>query len=559
MSFRRFIGNLARVAGSPLRSLRRRGLDYVVVRLEGSYPEQRRRRPRLPFPFGQLPFFPVEPSLQELREGFEALAEDGRVRGVVLRVGRLTAGPAAIQALRGMIQALRGRGRQVICWLPEADTWTAYLASACDRVVMPEGSSLFAAGLRVEAVFLKDALAQIGVEADFEALGEYKVGPDMFRRAGMSEPHREMLEAILDSLFEEVVGRIAEGRGLSPERVRALIDRMPLSAREAVEAGLIDGVAYEDELVRELEREGVSAWEEARRWLRRPIHWRGRPAVGVISVEGIISVGRSRRLPPMPVPLPFVDHVSGSETVIQALRAAGRDRRIGAVILHIDSPGGSALASDLIWREVRRLRERKPVVALLGNRAASGGYYVAVAASRIVAQPATLTGSIGVWGGKFVTADLYGRLRVGREVLQRGAHAGLYGDHAPFTEEERQALRAHLEETYERFKARVAEGRGMKPEQVEALARGRVWTGRQALERGLVDRLGGFEVALEEARQLLGLDSDAWVPTVTIEPPRTFQLPTVPPTPAEAFLAVVGALARERAWALPPWMVRVRG
>ncbi len=554
-----WVRNLFRTAGNFLRSLLRRELGYVLIRLEGSYPERREPPFRLPFPLSLLPLFPAEPSLEELREVLEALAQDRRVEGVVVRVGRLSAGPATVQALRGMIERLREQGKRVLCWLPEADTWTTYLASACDQVVLPQSGALFAAGLLAEAVFLKDALALIGVEADFEALREYKVSPDTFRRSSMSGPHREMLEAILDSLFDEVVTQIAEGRGLQPEQVRALIDRMPLSARESVEVGLADEVAYEDELVQRVGAERLLPWGEARRWLRRPVRWRRRPAIGVVSVEGMIVAGPSRRIPPLPVPLPFVEQLAGSETVVQALRAAERDRRIGAVVLYVDSPGGSALASDLIWQEVRRLRERKPVVALMGNRATSGGYYVAVAANRIIAQPATLTGSIGIWGGKFVTAGLYERLKVGREVLQRGAHASLYADHLPFSEEERQVIRAQLEESYGRFKARVAEGRGMDPERVEELARGRVWTGQQALERGLVDGLGGFEAALGEARRLLGLEPDVWLPVVTVEPPRPFQLPMPPHAPEKERLTAMAALARERVWALPPWTVRIRG
>ncbi|HIQ02714.1 MAG TPA: signal peptide peptidase SppA [Anaerolineales bacterium] len=560
------IGNLLGWMRNLLASLRRRGLEYVLVRLEGSYPERRDRRPVLPFPLSRLSLFPSEPSLEELREVFERLAGDRRVRGVLLRVGHLTAGPATVQALRGMVENLQGRGKRVVCWLPQVDTWTAYLASACDRVILPESGTVFAAGLRAEVTFLKETLGLLGVEADFEAFCEYKVGPDRFRRDSMSGPHREMLEAILDADFEELVRGIARGRGLASEQVRALVDRMPLSAREAVEEGLIDEVRYEDELIEALDPEVPSAslrtWREARPWLVRPIRWRRRPTVGVVSVEGMLIVGRSRRLPPLPAPLPFPQQLAGSETVVQALRAAGRDRGMAAVILYVDSPGGSALASDLIWREVRCLRGRKPVVVLMGNRAASGGYYLSAAANYIVAQPLTLTGSIGVWGGKFVMASLYERLRVGREALQRGARAGLYAEDAPFNDDERQAVRKLLETVYEQFKERVAEGRGMGPEQVEEIARGRVWTGRQALERGLVDELGGVETALRQAKALAGLDPDVWMPVMPVAAPRSFLLPSAPSAPAEVMQAVaevLRALNRERVWAMPPWMVHIRG
>ncbi|MGD1995351.1 MAG: signal peptide peptidase SppA [Anaerolineae bacterium] len=563
---RRTFSNLLKILSNLIVSLRRRGLDYVVIRLTGSYPERREPPPALPFPLNRLVSLPVEVSLEGLRQRLETLARDRRVRGVALHIGQLTAEPATVQALRGMVKELQSAGKQVICWLPSADTWVTYLAAACDKVFLPESGTLFAPGLRVETVFLRDALGLAGVEADLEAFSEYKVTPDLFRRMTMSEPHREMLEAILDSEFKELVRSIAEGRGLSQERVRALMDRMPLSAQEAVEGGLTDDTLYVDELAAALGSEECPAplleWHQARRWLRRPVRWRDRPAIGVVSVEGTIVLGPSRRLPPLPVPIPLMLEQAGSDTVMQALRAAEEDQRIAAVILHVESPGGSALASDLIWREVNRLKQRKPVVTLMGNQATSGGYYVSAPANAIVSQPFTLTGSIGIWGGKFVTAGLLDKLRIGREALQRGDRAGLYADSAPFTKEQREAIQEQIGLGYDRFKARVAEGRNMNLEQVEEIARGRVWTGRQALKRGLVDELGGFENALRRAKSLAGLDPHQWYPTVTVRAPQQTQLPR-PHLSSEGTLTVVmeswQALGREHVWALPPWKVQLLG
>jgi len=554
--------SLLRAGRNAVVSLRRRGLDYVWVRVRGSYPEL--SPPSPPFPFRR--FYPTEISLSEMRRMAEVLAKDRRVRGVVLFVDGLEAGLATVQSLRESIRWLRDQGKEVVCWLPSMGTAEAYLAAACDRVLLPESASLFAPGLRVEQVFLKETLALVGIEAELEAFSEYKVAPDTFRRASMTDPHREMLNAILDSTFAEVVGGIAEGRKMEPERVQNLMDRMPISAQEAAEAGLIDGVCYEDQLAALLGDENGPAslipWAEARRWLRRPIRWQRAPQIGVVPVEGTIVTGRSRRLPPLPLPIPLLEQQAGSETVAQALRAAERNRRIAAVILYINSPGGSALASDLIWREVRRLRERKPVVVLMGERAASGGYYIAAPASALVARPTTLTGSIGIWGGKFVVAGLLERLRVGREGLRRGERAGLYSAATPFTPQEREAVRRDIEEGYVRFKRRVAEGRGLSPEQVEEVARGRVWTGQQALERGLVDGLGGFEEALRRAKELAGLPPDVWFPIVRVEPPRAYRLPFPFPSPQEVLGTLreaLRALERERLWALAPWEVRIVG
>ena len=568
--------NAALATRNLLRSLRRKGLDCVVLPMRGPYPELAPRRDPLPFPFSRLPLFPQEVSLEDVRATVETIGADRRVQSVILRFDTLQAGPSTLYSLRHHLRDLRAQGKRVVAWLPGASTWDYYLASACDEIVLPQSGRLSALGLRAEAVFLKDTLSLVGLEPDLESIAEYKITPDTFRRSTMSEPHREMLDAILDSYFGEIVTAIAEGRGLTPARVRELIDAMPLTAAEAVEAGLADAVLYEDELAAHLSLTDTSAsprentapplprspapllpWREAARWLRKPVKWPARQTIGVVSLEGLIVPGRSRRVP-LPVPLPFVEAQAGAGTVVQALRQAEADKRIAAVILHVETPGGSALASDLICREVRRLRERKPVVVLMGGQATSGGYYVSALANRIVARPTTLTGSIGIWGGKFVATDLYGKLGIGREAVQRGAMASLYSEMTPFSQEERVRVRRDLGEAYARFKALVAEGRGMTEEQVEEIARGRVWTGAQAREIGLVDELGGFETALAMAKELAGLEPEREYAVVQVCPPRHELLP-----PGDGglktLLDALRALARGRVWALAPWTIRIRG
>ena len=609
---RDLLRNTVLATGNLLRSLHRKGLDYVVLPIRGSYPERTVRRDPLPFPFSRLPLFSPEVSLAELRAVMETIGQDRRVQGVVLRFDTLQAGLSTLYSLRRLLLGLRASGKRLVAWLPTASTWDYYLASACNEVILPQSGRLSVLGLRAEPVFLKNALALAGVEADLEAIAEYKVSPDTFRRSTMSEPHREMLDAILDSLFDELVAAIAEGRGLDPAQVRELIDAMPLTATEAVEAGLADAVLYEDELAAHFSaaetrffpqnlvsgagngettatspatspatstRGGIRGgtatlltWRGAARWLRKPIKWTTRTCLGVVSLEGLIVPGRSRRVP-APVPLPFVEAQAGAETIVQALRCAEADKRIVAVILHVETPGGSALASDLICREVHRLRERKPVVVLMGKQATSGGYYVSALADRIVARPTTLTGSIGIWGGKFILAGLYEKLGIGREPVQRGAMAGLYSEMAAFSEEERARVRRDLGEAYARFRAHVAQGRGMTDEQVEEIARGRVWTGAQAREIGLVDELGDFETALGIAKELAGLEPEREYTVVQVRSPRHALLPLPfslaggegrPQTVGgdgglAALLDALQSLARERVWALAPWTVRVRG
>lgn len=541
-----------------LRLLRRARMDYVVLRVGGSFPE-RTPRPMRRFPLSLLPWPPPPTSVQAFNDTLEALAADPRLRGIVLLVSGLSAGPATLSSLRQAVYRFRRSGKQAVAYLHELSMWPYYLATACNRVLAPESASFQAAGLRVEALFLKDTLALAGIEADLEAIGEYKVSADTFRRVSMSEPHREMLESLLDSLYGHVVSALAEGRGTTPEQMRTLLDRVPLTAGQALEAGLLDGLCYEDELPTCLGTPELLTWEQARRRLIRPCRRHSRRAIGVVSLEGLIVPGPSRRPPPLPFPLPLPVTQAGSDTLVQQLRAAAADNHLAAVVLHVDSSGGSALASDLIWREVVHLRRIKPVVVYMGNQAVSGGYYVSAPANAIVAQPTTLTGSIGIWGGKVVTRGLFDRLHARREAVSRGQAAGLYSDMAPFSDEERARVRAEIGAGYVRFKARVAEGRELTDEQVEAVARGRVWTGEQALAHGLVDLLGDLQAAVGRARELAGLDPRRYVPVVDVAVPTRYRLPQPLSADGGSWLAGLAALFREGVFALAPWAIRIRG
>ncbi|MDY7077704.1 MAG: signal peptide peptidase SppA [Chloroflexota bacterium] len=568
MILRDLLRNAALATGNLWRSLRPQELDCIVLPIHGSYPERTIQRDPLPFPINLLPLHPPpEVSLAELRAMLEMIGDDRCVQTVVLRFDTLRAGLATLYSLRHMLLDLRAQGKQLVAWLPSADTRDYYLASACDEVILPQAGRLSAMGLRAEPVFLKDALSLAGVEANFEAIAEYKVSPDTFRRSTMSKPHQDMLNGILDSSFDEIVTAIAEGRRLDVARVRELIDGMPLTAAEAVEAGLADAVLYEDELAAHIRQARdvtpLLTWQEATRRLHRPIKWTTDQRIGIVSLEGAIVMGRSRRVPvPVPLPGPFGIQ-AGAETIIQALRRAEANKHIAAVIFYVETPGGSLLASDLIWREVRRLREHKPVVVLMGAQATSGGYYVSAPANRIVARPTTLTGSIGIWGGKFSLAGLYRKLGIGRQAVQRGAMAGLYSETSPFSEEELARVRHDLGEGYTLFKARVTEGREMTGEQVEKIARGQVWSGVQAREIGLVDELGDFETALAIAKELACLKPEQEYTVVPVHPPRRALLPLPFPPERKAWdwelVATFDALIHEHVWALAPWMVQVRG
>lgn len=545
-----------------VRLLRYRRLDYVVLQVSGSYSE-RTEQPRRRFPLSLLPWPSPPPSLQAFVDTMERTAADPRVKGVVLRITNLTAEPATLTSLRQAVARFRDADKRSVAYLHDVSMWSYYLAVACNEILVPESATFRAAGLWSEAVFLKDSLALVGIQADFETIGEYKVSPDVYRRAQMTEPHREMLESILDSLYDEITHAIAEGRGMAADRVREVLDTVPLTAAQAQEIGLLDGLCYEDELPEYLSSDASSVtlldWDRAQRKLVHLRRWHSRQAIGVISLEGAIIPGSSRRAPiPIPLPIPLPTRQAGSDTLARQLRAAARDKRLAAVVLHVESPGGSALASDLIWREVANLCRTKPVVVYLGNLAASGGYYVSTPANAILAQATTLTGSIGIWAGKFVTTGLFERLQAGRAVISRGKAAGLYADTACFSDEERAKVRADIGAAYARFKARVAEGRGLANEKVETIAGGRIWTGEQAVSRGLVDSLGDLQAAADRACELARISPRRHAPLVDVQVPKRYQPPLALPTETTEWFASFAALLREGVLAMAPWSIRIR-
>ena len=534
--------------------------DYVLIDLKGAFPE--RASPPRPAWQRLLPFGRQSLSIEELSDTLDLIAGTPRVRGIVLRIGSIEAGLARVQNLRATIGRFQGQGKRVVAHLSLLDLPAYLVATAADEIIVPETAMASAFGLSLGGYFLKDALASYGIEVEVEAIAEYKTAMDPFRRSEMSEAHREMLDAIIDSQFEDVVAAIVGARGLSPKRVRALIDETPMTAEAAREAGLVDALLYEDELPTHLAggngRARIETLATARGRLRLPYRWRSPGVVGVVSLEGTIMPGASRRFP---LPIPLFSTLAGSDTVIQALRRAERDPRVAAVVFHIDSPGGHATASDLIWREVVRLGRKKPVVAYMGDVAGSGGYYVLAGAQHIVAQSASLTGSIGVVSGKPTAKELLGKAQIQHEYLARGRHAMLYHPALAWDDESRRKVRTMAEEVYVLFKRRVSEGRSMAEEEVEQVARGRVWTGKQALERRLVDTLGDFEVAVEKAKELAGLPVDRYVPVVPIAAPKRFTLPQPFQENGDRAAGLFGGtreLLRGGVWALMPWDLRLR-
>lgn len=461
-----------------------------------------------------------------LRDAVAAIyraAEDRRVSGLIARVQFSAAPPGAVQELREAIAAFAAV-KPTVAWAETyPGTLSYYLASVFGEVWMQTSGTVGLIGFATNALFLRDALDKAGIQAQFTARGEYKSAANMFTQDRYTDAHREADSRLIDSLHSQVWQGIAESRGLDVAVLDTLADRAPLLRDDAVGASLIDRIGFRDEAYRRIgeltdpDADSNPDSDDAppRLFLSRYAQTRqhgpslpGRkkdPAIAVITVAGPIVGGRGG-----PGLSPFGRSSAGGDTIAAALRQATADDDVKAVVLRVDSPGGSVTASETIWREVSRVRAAgKPVVASMGSVAASGGYYVAMAAEVVVANPATITGSIGVITGKLVARELKDRLGVGSESLRTNANADAWSVNSPFTAEQHEMVEAEADLFYDDFVRRVAEARNMSIEDVGIVARGRVWTGADALERGLVDELGGLRTAVRRAKVLAGLDIDA--------------------------------------------------
>ena len=531
----------------------RRPPDWVLLTVSGGLPEfepgrrgllRRRLAPR-----------PSGPSLEALRSRLDHILADGRPVGVVLRVENLDAGWASLEELRREIQRFRERGKGVVAYLVDPGTRDYYLASSADEILATPLSTVNVVGVSARVNFLRDALSRVGLRTEVVAVSPYKSAGDTLARSDFSEESREQVERLLDRRFGSLVAAVSAGRKVSPDEARRLIDAAPYTATAAEAEGLIDGVAYEDELAGRLGEGGrrakLAEWPVARRALRVPYRKRARRAVALVRVEGAITRGSSRKLP---VPLPILGREqAGSDSVAAALRVAEGNRRVGAVLLSVDSPGGDALASDLIWREVERIGRKKPVVVLMGNAAASGGYYVSAPARHIVARENTVTGSIGVILTRPVATRLLDNLGINAVSVERGARANLLDPRREPTADELDVLRTQLTGVYGAFKDRVVRGRGLNPEALEDLAGGRVWTGAEALEKGLVDEIGGFRDALEKAKNLTGVSGEVALLKIPV-PNNARPSPGEPVRDAvDAVTAAFGELRTSRTWAMAPY------
>jgi protease-4 len=525
--------NLLQALLFPLHALRRARAApsgaWLTLTLDGPVVDLASRRPRWS-PFRRLGRAPL--SIARLRELARTMALDPKVRGLFLEVRSPGGGPAVLASLRDVILEIRAAGKDVIAYLPRgADNRSLYLASAARLVLVGPATMVAPLGFAAHGRYVRRALDRLGVEPEVFARGVYKSAGESLVRDTMSDAQREQLGALLEAFHDALVAALAQGRKVAREVAARWIDEAPHSADEAVDRGLADAVAHEDDLDRFLAPDapegGRARLVPAERYLRQRLATRFRPVrrravIGVIEIHGPI-VAQARIA---------LSRVAAEAPLIAAIRAARRDPRVRGILLHIDSPGGSALASDRIYHEVLRAAEVKPVIAYLSNVAASGGYYIAAAADAVIAQRQTVTGSIGVVATRFVVGPLLERLGVFTDVVKRGARADLFSPSRRLDAAERALFEREIDAFYQTFLRAVARGRNRPIEAIEPLARGRIYSGTDAHACGLVDYLGGFERALHEMRDRLGAAGKGLEPAMIRAPRHALPPPPIVKIPA---------------------------
>jgi protease-4 len=479
-------------------------------------------------------------SLAVLAELTQTLGDDRRVQGIVVTLRSFQQGMASALSFHNALRKVRESGREVVVYLPlGGGTKELFVASAATKIVAAPQTTLSPLGFVVTARYLKGALERAHLEPEVYARGVYKSAGEQLTRNGMSEREREQQDAILDQLFEVLLAKLAEGRRWDIERARSVVDNAPYLHSEALENGLADAAAYEDELKTAIGDRGPATLAPAGGYLRtrRALSFpslRSEPGIGVLKVHGAIASTS---------PLTSQLGLATDDALIGAVRLARRDPSVRALILHINSPGGGALASDRIHHELAALAAEKPLIAYMANVAASGGYYVAAPAHAIIAQPTTITGSIGVVAARFAIDPLLERLGISTEVLKRGEHADLIAPTRSLRDDERAVIERELEGMYRAFLKVVADGRKQPIESIAKVAEGRVWIGSDAKRVGLVDELGGFEVAVEAARSRIKGSGAAKLKPFVVTPPGGRIPPLDPPGAQRGAAGAAGAQA----------------
>ncbi len=509
--------------------VRREKVRLALFTLKSSLPESS----------GQAgPFGETQINLRETISRLERASKDKSIAGIVLDIQNPSIGRGKLEELRGAISRFRKAGKKVYAMMESAMPADYLIACACDEIVMPESGTLILPGVHAEATFYKNLLGKIGVEADFVHIGDYKGAAEPMMRDKFSEPVRENLTSMIDSLYDEMVTTIVKERPVSIAQAKEVIDTGLLTAKQAKELGLIDRIAYSDalrdELAKTYEAEplvyvknygqkevdtdfsgpmGVFKLMQAMMGADSSSRQKRGKKIAVVYALGPIMSGKSESDI-------FGGQRMGSATIIDALRKANSDDDVVGIVLRVDSPGGSALASDMIWHETQVIE--KPIVASMGDVAASGGYYISMGADKIIAAPGTITGSIGVVGGKLAYRGLYEKLGITTETIERGKNSGLFSSSGKFTDSQRTVIVNMMKDTYDQFTEKAAKGRNMPVDKLRELAGGRIYTGRQAKENGLVDQLGTLDDAIAETKKLAGLEEGVEVKIEVLPKPTNF-------------------------------------
>jgi len=443
-------------------------------------------------------------SIRDLWYHLQRAKVDDRIKGVFLRVSGVNTGFAKLNDIGRLIKDFQSSGKPVYSFIESGGIGEYYVASFADKVYLFKGGLMMLNGLASEAMFLKKTLDKLGVQGDFFHIGEYKTAVNMFTEDQMTPAHKESMEVLLKDIYEVTLAGIAANRGLDKTAVKNVFNETPISNDDYKKAKLVDDVIYEDEIFEKEKKEnGVRFVSfDTYKETTKPTPFHGLNRVAVIFASGEINTGESggKSL--------LGGEVLGSDTVAAQLRAARKNRFIKAVVLRIDSPGGSSVASDVIRREAELLAKKKPLVISMSDLAASGGYWISMSSEKVMALPQTITGSIGVISGKFVLKGLYDKVGITKEVVKTSKYADMFTDYRPFNEDERNKMNVMMNHMYDAFLDIVAKNRDMKPEAVDKVARGRVWAGNTALKLKLVDQIGGLIDAVDEAKKMAGIKPD---------------------------------------------------
>jgi protease-4 len=482
--------------------------SVLVLHLEGDVPEQNPVELPLSFLQSQQPITMLE-TWRTLRDA----ASDSRIKALALEPRDLTAGWAKLEELRADVAAFRKSGKPVYAYLKGAGMHEYYVASAADKIYMAPEDELDVKGLRAELVYVKGTLEKLGISMEFEHVGKYKDAPDTFTRTSPSPETLEVNNQILDQYFADIISVIADGRKRNRQDVLAAIDQGPFIGKNALDAGLVDELVFEDEMFGKLNSSlGKLAKIGERTYSRAQTSSSGAKRIAFITGDGDITRGATNE--------DISETGITATSMVKTMREVENDSSIQGVIFRIDSPGGDGIASDDILHEAKILSQKKPTVISMSDLAASGGYFIAMTGDPILAEPNTLTGSIGVFFGRVNLKGLYDKIGLKKELLTRGRFAGIDSENGPLTPDERDKLQREIEVFYQSFVQRVAAARKRDYNQVEPLAQGRVWTGKQAKENGLVDQLGGLNEAVELIRQRAKIGATDKITLVSYPPKR---------------------------------------